>query len=644
MASPDTSRLRHLVALGDHDALRLLLTEATRRDDPALAYAAITAAVAAARVALSERAPSRALDLLCNLPPSQALWDALRALLPRFSGARRAEVIPALSAVLDAGWPDALRVAPSEWLRDPALDALPLARALSVRGALPDDLRALPAALTDAKVTSLTLQPQSMQDPRACGDALTAVLASPALSSLSSLHVHSARPLRDVLGVALRDLPQASGLTHLTLSRCALTADHIGLIARHPRLRSLAHLDLTQNLLDDYALAELLRAPHLDSLVTLDLGDNPTLSPAAGDRFALAPASPCARLTTLGLRGCGLHDDGVIGLTRSSHLAALEILDLSANSIDQAGVRALCRARAFTGLQALSLSNNALRDSSLMALSHWPTLQRLTYLDLSKNRFQPPALSELATSRHVHSLQHLNLSLNGFGDRGLLALAGSPHLSALQTLSLQACGLTDVAAAALLTSPLARRLQSLDLSNRAAARRDGEALAPNRLSPETAQRIAQLPADALPALGHLSLAFTHLSDEGAQALASAPALASLTSLDVRGCGLSPAGALTLLRSPYLQRLQRLALRGNAIGPDVARCLAAPLEGDDEARDGGEDARGARRLGALVDLDADLAELSAEGEALLRASPPLHPSLCESLGLPCLPPPPQPTTP
>jgi hypothetical protein len=65
-----------------------------------------------------------------------------------------------------------------------------------------------------------------------------------------------------------------------------------------------------------------------------------------------------------------------------------------------------------------------------------------------------------------------------------------------------------------------------------------------------------------------------IGDEGAIALANAPALATLRTLSLSRCKLGDAGAIALASSPHLAKLERLDVWNNSFGPAAMDALRA----------------------------------------------------------------------
>jgi uncharacterized protein (TIGR02996 family) len=105
----------------------------------------------------------------------------------------------------------------------------------------------------------------------------------------------------------------------------------------------------------------------------------------------------------------------------------------------------------------------------------------------------------------------------------------------------------------------------------------------------------------------LILRYAYPEDDGATALAGAPALSSLTALDLYGWGLSPAGVRALAASPHLANLTDLVLGCNEqVGDAGTEALAGPDT----------------RLSRLTRLHLSFAGIGDSGAGALAASPAL----------------------
>src|SRR5262249_48108944 len=137
-------------------------------------------------------------------------------------------------------------------------------------------------------------------------------------------------------------------------------------------------------------------------------------------------------------------------------------------------------------------------NAGLAALAASPTFANLTTLGLRDSWAGPGGVEALAASPHFARLRELDLSLCRLQPEGLQALAASPHLTNLVSLTLE---------------------QTVH-------------------GPELGRGLA---AWRLPRLAVLDLRANGILDTGLHALATAPHLAGLRSLNLSGCGLTDAG-------------------------------------------------------------------------------------------------------
>lgn len=271
----------------------------------------------------------------------------------------------------------------------------------------------------------------------------------------------------------------------------------------------------------------------------------------------------------------------------------------------------------FAPVRELSLAS-AYRADDLRPLVESPHALRLERLQADHHHIGDDGVRLLAASPHLANLTHLSLQGAWFTRDGLLALGSSPWLRGLRSLDVEqnpaldsaafaafvtACDLPRLAQLgwtgdigldafrALLAGPLAARLTELRVSE-AALGADGvrllcatDALAGLRelslyrrrdpvLSPaELGRRLAESPL--LARLHTLTLPSSMLADEGAAALARAPA-GALRRLHLAQGGIGPAGAIALADSALCSTLAHLDLSHNPIeARGLAALLAAP---------------------------------------------------------------------
>jgi hypothetical protein len=240
---------------------------------------------------------------------------------------------------------------------------------------------------------------------------------------------------------------------------------------------------------------------------------------------------------------------------------------------DQA--HALALAPNVAGLTTLDLERSRISPSGVRLLASSQHLARLASLNLagvSRSPFAgeaPPAqgdamLAEIMEGPALINLTSLNLGHRGVSDRGLVRLAqrtGLPGLSALSLDETDSC--SAVGLEALAQAPSRAGLKLLALRN---GRAIGDA-AVRALAASPSMRLKQL------MLGRNNIRHgVPITNAGAQALASSPALAELRHLDLEGHQVGDAGAEAIAASPHLGQLGRLNLKGNPISKEVQKAL------------------------------------------------------------------------
>ncbi|HVL16313.1 MAG TPA: TIGR02996 domain-containing protein [Gemmata sp.] len=230
------------------------------------------------------------------------------------------------------------------------------------------------------------------------------------------------------------------------------------------------------------------------------------------------------------------------------------------------GCRVIANAPQFASLRGLELTNNEIGPDGVAALATSPYLCGLRDLDLaggsnSANMIGPEGAAHIAESDNFHQLESLNLVFNGILDAGFVALAESPRLPALQSLNVHCNGVTDYGIRALARS---EGLPALNWLNLCGARHD------TGISAEGIRELVNSPR--MNRLTGLKLASNQIGNEGAFALADAPAARNLRELLVTGCGISYDGFVRMLESPNLAGVREFHLFENPLTEDEAKSL------------------------------------------------------------------------
>ncbi|MGV9312386.1 hypothetical protein ACWDR0_09320 [Streptomyces sp. NPDC003691] len=291
---------------------------------------------------------------------------------------------------------------PDSGLGDEDLTALltshsyPLLRALDVSASRYDEQDWTSAGLV--RLTEAVFAPhlERLDLGRRSYDDLDSALvtALTALPRLADLRLDS-HLLGDEVPARLSELPNR--FTALDLTSGAFTPEGVGVLVNSPVTAGLQRLGMRIDSGDaPAAMLTLVRGRQLGALRALRLSggfhDEGKLPPGIGRALAesvftgtleelqlsggrLGPegaagltAAPFRRLRVLGLRHCGIGDEGARVLARTPALATLRRLTLDENGIGDAGALALAESPYLAGLEGLGLRWNQLGDRATRAL------------------------------------------------------------------------------------------------------------------------------------------------------------------------------------------------------------------------------------------------------------------------------------
>jgi uncharacterized protein (TIGR02996 family) len=183
-------------------------------------------------------------------------------------------------------------------------------------------------------------------------------------------------------------------------------------------------------------------------------------------------------------------------------------------------------------LHGLYFLGQNLPDNQVAQLARWEGLSRLHHLGFHSMTLGENALEDLAFSAHLRAIQRLELCTIRTSARGLRILLRSDGLPHLRELTLRA-------------------------------------------SDPDLEILSALVSGALAEVARLDLAAVGLLDDGATSLADL-ALPALRDLGLSSCGIGLAGGLALAQAPWLANLRSLDLAGNRPGDSLLRLLAGPL--------------------------------------------------------------------
>jgi uncharacterized protein (TIGR02996 family) len=261
-----------------------------------------------------------------------------------------------------------------------------------------------------------------------------------------------------------------------------------------------------------------------------------SFSNTAIDLSALLRGRVAERLTRLELNGLTAEHWRDLQLpTSKPALTHLKIRSLAPGSVVE-----LLRSPACGKVVELNLNSAQVSASTVEALvrsEFWP---RCRAFEIVQGKCPPATTQVLALNINAPRLRVLNLGETGLRDAGVAHVCAAPWANTLAELDLGSNHLTDDACEAIRASGQLTQLRTLDISF------DGPKLGSN-----TSESI---------------------TDAGLEALAHAPGLARLRTLNASGLPIGTRGAVALLTSPHF-RLAQLDINGTNITADTIRELA-----------------------------------------------------------------------
>lgn len=310
------------------------------------------------------------------------------------------------------------------------------------------------------------------------------------------------------------------------------------LAARESHLKNLRTLELGgQGTLDADAVRTLLTSPAFANLETVALNN----CDLPADAFDADPGP--ARWKQLNVSGNRLTPDSVREMGLLPQFQSLARLQAGWCRLDDEGLLALGRTIFAPGLCELYVPRNGFGADGAEALArgNW---QSLHTLDLLHNQIDAAGAGHLARG-NFPALADLRLTSNAIGDDGAAAIAAAPWAGSLRRLNLKGATIGLEGVKALAASPLLRNLARLNLSQQHASSRTtpGGIL----IGSDGARAIA---GGTWEGLTDLDLHDAKIGDEGAAALASAPFLKHLITLDVGGNDLTARGLQRLLGDEF----------------------------------------------------------------------------------------------
>lgn len=364
--------------------------------------------------------------------PSPQGWARIVAILDQAPADEVRELIPYLRGHLEA-WPASMLQAPHDWIwratSGEVVHQLRLIKALDASGLSPHQLIKL---IANYRLDALRIL--SIED---AAKAQELDLWLEAVSGLKLSALSLGKHLSDNALMCLLAHPISSGLSALSISQHALTAQGFALLGSAPSLRGLAQLSLRDGELDQAQADALAQASALTSLRALSLAsttfDQGALS-ALIERGELLAQVHALELSQLRFSSWSAPVE-----LAGRPLPTLRSLDLSGLRFDQhysANGRPLLKlvGESMPALKQLRLSHVqgfpdplvlAINSSSRHRLSwgHFPSLESL---DLRENALSQRALRHLG--RSFEGLIELRLDLSLIGPVGAQLLAESANL------------------------------------------------------------------------------------------------------------------------------------------------------------------------------------------------------------------------
>lgn len=312
-----------------------------------------------------------------------------------------------------------------------------------------------------------------------------------------------------------------------------------------------------------------------------------------------------------------ISDSALARIASSRHLVKLRGLSITSLIGSRRAIRAFLESPNLRQLAELQLSHlrvTEVHEEDWDDYRDAPDLPHLKKLDISHNALPPGVvrlLSEMILSHCLSGLVSLNLAHTALTLDDLRFLSASSSLPALRELNLNGNRLTHEAARVLGQGRLLSQLETLHLDS-------------NLLGDAGALAIRDWPATKLT---RLSLGHNQIFAAGIQALAQAPALSHLVSLDLFGNVSCDAGVIALASSAPLSQLRTLNLRFNGVGDRGVRGLAGSEAFDRltwlNLTANRITNRGARalvkspKLSSLVRLDLPRNDIAAQEQEMLR---------------------------
>jgi uncharacterized protein (TIGR02996 family) len=281
-------------------------------------------------------------------------------------------------------------------------------------------------------------------------------------------------------------------------------------------------------------------ADDLAAIEQLTRVDALELAGAAGDEriSAILRSKRLKQITRLQLDEvrCGEQTLRLISRANFPRLAALELIDNDLSHF----ANLICRMKVPLQEYSIKSESGALKRDNVIELARAKNLAGLTLLDLRNSSVQVPGAVALAKSKVLTKLRALGLKGCAIGVTGMQALADSASLAGLTAFNVEGnhIGIKG------LRSLSASRWDNLISLN----------LARNDLDGRCVSLLREWPG--LGRLRYLSLGSNEIDDAAMTEFLSAPELAHIWHLDLRGIVLGPMATEALNNAPHLDIVRR----------------------------------------------------------------------------------------
>ena len=324
---------------------------------------------------------------------------------------------------------------------------------------------------------------------------------------------------------------------------------NVGMLAGSPALSPIRELTLgCVDATPRQDLIAILRSPHLSQLQKLNLkgvSDAPALSTLLTEAWDDAHPHP-RHLREIFLFGWNETDETLESLWSHPLMAGLETVDITpfSTACTSRSLATLAACPSARSLRTLKLfASHAIDNDALRALIDSPHLTSLEHLCLANCSIDSAGIALLADSALLGQLRSLDVSGTDVWSDGIRAIAESTQPTHLRSLAFRMDVHGDPALESIAASASLTQLDALIMNNCGLTDGGLEALA-------NAPKVAHLRSLDLGDNGGVT-------DDGIRALCASPHGLHLRSLQLCNTSVTVAGITALLRSPAMAQLERL---------------------------------------------------------------------------------------